>query len=264
MSIYLPKSLLQFEERRMVFSTWVDHMAFGYDIVEAVRPGLLVELGTYNGLSFFTFCQSMQENDVEGLCYAVDSWEGDDHTEDYDESIYLDVERHAREYYRGFAYLMKMQFNEALRHFESDSIDLLHIDGLHTYEAVREDFENWYPKLSPGGLMLIHDVRARLKDFGAWKFWDEISPHYPSFTFEHGYGLGVLRKPGGPDIDHPLLSLLFEFGTGDARRLRQLYVHSSSYLEAKRRLKRPHRAKKGRVVDRAGTGKSHDSARRAK
>ena len=42
-----------FDPLRRAFSTWVDHVSFGYDIVEAVKPKKVVELGTYNGLSFF-------------------------------------------------------------------------------------------------------------------------------------------------------------------------------------------------------------------
>ena len=126
MRVYLPPSLRGFKARRMVFSTWVDHLPFGYDIVEALRPKMLVELGAYNGLSFFAFCQSVLEHDIECLCYAVDTWEGDAHTDRYDDSIFRDVQNHAREHYRGFAYLMRMLFNDALQHFEAGSIDRHH------------------------------------------------------------------------------------------------------------------------------------------
>jgi len=88
MNIYFPPSLRGYKPKRMVFSTWVDHLPFAHDIVEALRPRLLVELGTYNGLSFFGFCQSVQEHDIECLCYAVDTWEGDKHTDHYDDSIF--------------------------------------------------------------------------------------------------------------------------------------------------------------------------------
>ena len=247
MPIYMPPSLRRFDAKRMVFSTWVDHMPFGYDIIAAQRPRLLVELGTFSGLSFFTFCQSMKEHDIEGVCYAVDSWQGDVHTEPYDESVFDDVQKHARQHYRGFTYLMKMMFSEALQHFDDNSIDLIHIDGLHTYEAVSADFEQWYPKVAPGGLMLLHDVRARLKDFGVWKFWEETAPRYQTFTFDHGFGLGVLRKEGGGDPVHPLLQLLFDGDPGTATSLREMYVHASEFLEARRQL-----SQRRRSSDKAG------------
>ena len=135
--IYLPDSLRHFYPRHKTFSTWVDHIQFGYDLVAALRPRLLVELGTQAGMSYFTFCQSVEEHDLDTLCYAVDTWEGEQHTGAYDESVWESVAAVNRTTYPGFSYLMRMYFHEALPHFADESIDLLHIDGLHTYDAVK-------------------------------------------------------------------------------------------------------------------------------
>lgn len=238
--VYIPPSLRNFTPLHMVFSTWVDHLPFGYDLVTALRPKMLVELGTHMGLSYFTFCQAMKEHEIDGLCYAIDTFEGDSHTDKYDESVFNMVNNHNRQHYHGFSYLMRMFFNDALQHFSDNSVDLLHIDGLHTYEAVSEDFRNWLPKVKPGGIILFHDVQARLQDFGAWKFWEETAPLHETFTFNHGFGLGVLRKPGGDRSQDPeLLKLLFDAKDDkDGAKLRAFYVHASKHLENTRKLKR--------------------------
>lgn len=229
--LYMPPSLRTFRPLYATFSTWTDHQPFGYDLVAAMRPKLLVELGTQGGLSYFTFCQAMKEHEVDGLAYAVDTWEGDDHTKSYDETTHKAVAKHNGAHYRGFSYLMRMLFSEALRHFSDDTIDLVHIDGLHTYDAVSEDFRSWYPKVRPGGIILFHDIRARLMDFGAWRFWDEIERQHETFAFNHGFGLGVLRKPGGDRSADPiLLQLLFEGARADGgEALRAFYVHASHH-----------------------------------
>jgi hypothetical protein len=236
-SIYLPPSVRKFEPKHLTFSTWADHIQFGYDLIEAVRPALLVELGTQGGLSYFTFCQSMKENDIEGLCYAVDTWEGEEHTGKYDDTTWNMVSNHNRENYAGFSYLMRMFFADAVQHFADDSIDLLHIDGLHTYDAVKDDFDTWYAKVKPGGIILFHDIKARLKDFGVWRFWDEIEAggEYETFAFKHGFGLGVLRKPGGDPQESELTELLFKSSPGEQAQLRRFYEHAAYFHHVKRR-----------------------------
>ncbi|MEM6606047.1 MAG: class I SAM-dependent methyltransferase [Pseudomonadota bacterium] len=262
MSLYFPPSLRQFEPRRMVFSTWVDHLPFAYDLVGELRPELVVELGVYNGLSFFTFCQALQEFDIDGVAYGIDCWEGDEHTQGYDDSIYQGVQKHAREHYRGSTYLLKMRFNEALVHFEDSTLDLLHIDGLHTYDAVKEDFDTWFPKVRPGGIVLFHDVMARLGDYGAWRFFEELEKvHDATFKFKHGFGLGVLRKAGGERVDSSLMRMLFEEDPESQKRLRQFYVHAAHFLEARRQAAKFRAAQAGGgTVSKGGQGKQAATA----
>lgn len=237
MQIYFPPSLRYFEPKRMVFSTWTDHMPFGYDLIEAFRPRCLVELGAYAGQSYFTFCQSVKEHELETACYAVDTWEGDKHTQKYGEDIHASAAAHNEEEYAAFSTLLRMTFEEAAARFEPESIDLIHLDGLHTYAAVSNDFEVWYPKLKPGGLFLFHDIAARMQDFGAWRVWEELTREHETFAFHHGFGLGVLRKQGGDPDESQLLRALF--GSPDEQQcVRAFYVYASRFKECERKVRR--------------------------
>ena len=242
MNMYLPPSL-GFEPRHLVFSTWNDHMPFGYDLVSAMQPKTIVELGSYGGLSFFTFCQALQEQKIDAMAYAIDTWQGDASMGDYGEEVFVSVDQHARDYYRGISYLMRMTFNEALPQFVNESIDLLHIDGLHTYEAVCEDFENWYPKVKPGGIILFHDISAKIDGFGVEKKWKQLEAKHETFAFRHGFGLGVLRKTGGPVVPKGLLSILFEGNEQSHSDVRALYSYISRSQEALRQQRKARQRK---------------------
>jgi hypothetical protein len=43
--------------------------------------------------------------------------------------------------------------------FEDGTIDAIFIDGDHRYEAVKEDYELYFPKIKSGGLIFFHDSR---------------------------------------------------------------------------------------------------------
>jgi len=172
-------------------SAWTQHLPFAFFIIAVMHPKKVVELGSYLGASFFAFCQAVKEFKLDTQCYAVDSWEGDKHAGNYTDDVYKMVVA-AHDHYKEFSYLLKMDFEEASKLTELEEIDLLHIDGLHTYEAVKNDFETWLPKMSDSGVIMFHDTTEMKDDFGVWRLWDEISVKYPSFSFMHGHGLGVL------------------------------------------------------------------------
>lgn len=73
----------------------------------------------------------------------------------------------------------------------SDKVDVLFIDGDHSYEGARADFEKYEPFVKRDGLILMHDVLPR--QFGVRKFWEEIK--YPKVKLPLDRpGLGFVRK----------------------------------------------------------------------
>jgi hypothetical protein len=191
-------------------------MPFAHWIIEKITPKVFVELGTHTGASYFAFCQSIASNKTGTKAFAVDTWQGDEHAGFYDETVFQSVAE-ANELYKSFSTLLRTTFDEASSSFDDKSIDLLHIDGLHTYSAVKHDFETWLPKLAPNAVVLFHDTNVHRDDFGVYKFWAEISAKHPSMEFFHYHGLGVLQMsdsdksfiPAGKD-DQQILRNLFE------------------------------------------------------
>jgi GT2 family glycosyltransferase len=186
-------------------SAWNQHIPFAFWLVQAHRPAIFVELGTFRGTSYFSFCQAVAALRLPTRCFAVDTWKGDSHTGFYEESVFARVNACNERKYAGFSRLVRSSFDEALPHFLDSSIDLLHIDGLHTYEACRHDFESWLPKLSRRAIVLFHDTNVRERGFGVHRLWAELTERYPHFEFLHEHGLGVLGV--GAALDAPMREL---------------------------------------------------------
>ena len=200
--------------------SWKGHIPFGMLLIELVRPKKLVELGTEKGISYCAFCQAAEFLNLSTQFYAVDSWIGDDHTGAYGEETLKDLREFHDPRYGAFSSLLQMTFDEALDHFEDGTINLLHIDGCHTYDATMHDFNTWLPKLAPGAIVLMHDVHEFKEDFGAWKVWEEVSQGRPSFKFNHSHGLGVLAVD---DAYPESLKFLFEATEQETVVIRELF-----------------------------------------
>ena len=66
------------------------------------------------------------------------------------------------------------------------------IDGDHSYEGCKADYEKYEPHVKDGGLIILHDVSCRL--FGVKDLWKEIT--YPKANMSlNSVGLGIVNKP---------------------------------------------------------------------
>ena len=198
----------ELEYARADSDAWLGHVAFGYMLVSEFRPNLLVELGTHWGNSYFSFCQAVRDQQLNTKCFAVDSWEGDPQAGFYDNAIFDTVSKQNAQY-ESFSTLKRMFFDDAVSSFDDESIDILHIDGFHSYEAVKHDFTAWIGKVRPGGIVLFHDTNEYQEGFGVNRFWDELCEQSTEYhLFRHSHGLGVWRKPGGGSLESTLLGYL--------------------------------------------------------
>jgi predicted nucleic acid-binding Zn-ribbon protein len=209
---------------------WSGHLPFAADLIDALKPSLLVELGTHFGESYFGFCQAIQAQGSDCRAFAVDSWTGDTQTGQYGPEVFEEVSAFNAAHYPSFSTLLRMSFDEASPLFGDETIDLLHLDGCHTYEAIQHDFTRWFPKVKAGGVILFHDIAVRTGDFGAWKLWEEVSSGFPSFAFQHDCGLGVLFKGDSASIKNRFLAELLTAAT-DAEGIRDYYVLCAERLQ---------------------------------
>ena len=183
--------VLMTPERTVHPPSWLAHVPFAFWLIDVLRPRVFVELGTHAGNSYAAFAQAVQHLGLDAAGYAVDTWAGDPQAGFYDESVYTDWKAYHDQRYSAFSSLVRTTFDDAVGHFSDGSIDLLNLDGFHSRDAVRHDFETWLPKVSTRGVVLLHDINVRERDFGAWEVWSGIRATYPSFEFLHGHGLGV-------------------------------------------------------------------------
>ncbi|MDF3128816.1 class I SAM-dependent methyltransferase [Kiritimatiellaeota bacterium B1221] len=184
-------------------SAWMGHIPFAHWLGLTLKPDCFVELGTHYGHSFFNLCEGIKQSGAKSKCYAIDTWTGDPQAGLYTDEVFQQVSNLQQKEYAEFSTLLKMTFDEGSKKFEPESIQLLHIDGHHSYESVSHDFHQWKPFLKPDATVLFHDTQEKKFEFGVWKFWKELCDEYEyHFEFLHSSGLGVLQL-SNPD-DHPL------------------------------------------------------------
>lgn len=202
-------------------TAWLRHGPFAMWLVKAARPEKIVELGSHYGFSYFAFCQAVKEAGLPTRCIAVDTWQGDEHSGLYGEEVFKTVQAENRQY-ADFSTLLRTTFAEALDDVDDGSVDILHVDGRHFYDDIKEDFESWIPKLAERAVILFHDTEVRERGFGVWRYWAELAEAHPVFNFLYQHGLGVLfwgddltpelaafRQASQSDVGRDALNALF-------------------------------------------------------
>lgn len=91
--------------------------------------------------------------------------------------------------------------NVLMSHLDNKPIDVLFIDGDHSYEGVKKDFELYEPLVAKGGLIIFHDIckHATAPECQVDRFWNEIKDKYEHKEIidpedDEWGGIGILIK----------------------------------------------------------------------
>lgn len=166
-------------------SAWKGHLEFAVWLVARFQPRIIVDLGVDYGHSTFAWALP-----GIGEVTGVDWFQGDTHAGSRDTLACVQATyQHLQECYglHDIVRVQKSTFSNAAARFTKE-VDILHIDGLHATDAVRNDFETWFPKLAHGGLVLFHDIASFADSVGA--YFRSLPFH--KTEFQHSAGLGIL------------------------------------------------------------------------
>lgn len=159
------------------FQDFIQHLKATQNLSEFV----IVEIGSYIGQSTTMFA------DEAKLVIAIDPF-----MNDYDDK---DVTCHAAdiptevygkfleniESYKNISHI-RMTSDDAIKVLGNLKVDLVYIDGVHTYEQVKKDIENYKPIVKPGGLLCGHDYSNEGYVAGVYKAVNEAFGK-PDLTF---------------------------------------------------------------------------------
>jgi cephalosporin hydroxylase len=169
-------------------------------VVEQKKPKVVVEIGTNTGGTLFVFTKLA---DTQATVVSIDL-PGGKGGGGYPE--------YKTNFFKSFACAgQQMHFIKSNSHLpetvaqlktilNNREIDFLFIDGDHSYEGVKRDFELYSPFVSPHGIIAFHDTKIYPDEhwIKVGRFWNEIKNKYIFQEFSDGGfdwgGIGMIIK----------------------------------------------------------------------
>lgn len=139
-------------------------------IRHAKRAQTIVEIGCFEGSTTLALAEN-----TAARVYSIDPFLSGRLGVCYGELI--------AKYMRWKRRVRNVQFLKGLSHDVAptvkDRIDFIFIDADHNYEAIKRDWDDWFPKLRPGGFIALHDCRIAENSpahLGTMKFYEQDIP----------------------------------------------------------------------------------------
>jgi predicted O-methyltransferase YrrM len=166
--------------------------------IEKLRPKVVVEIGTANGGTLFLASRLADPN---ALIISIDLPGGKfgGGYPDWKIPIYKAFARKEQvvELIRGDSHA-PATFDQVKNLLGGRKVDYLFIDGDHTYEGAKQDFERYSQLVRPGGLIGFHDIVVHKgSDCKVFELWQEVKRSYVHKEFvndwdQNCYGVGVI------------------------------------------------------------------------
>jgi len=184
-------SFVEVSKLKVVYPNQIEeelHLLF--DEVQKIKPKVILEIGVENGGTAFFWLSILKE--TNGIYIGIDV----DPTVVKRTSYLLDRFGSSFNLIIGnsVAEETKERVNKIL---DKKSVDFLFIDGDHSFNAVKFDYEAYKPLVRSGGIIAFHDILPR--EGGVGRFWltelKEKNKIEIIKSSTNKYGIGVIYKP---------------------------------------------------------------------
>ena len=198
--------LMHFKANKINFLSGLgDSSYLLYGLVRSMKPEVCVEIGSARGRSTCFIGMALKENG-RGKLFAIDphqltNW-NDYKSVDTFEIIMNNL---AALHITNQVEIVRMTSEEAARGW-SRQIDMIFIDGDHTYDGIKRDWELFVPHLTTFGVVIFHDTiwdlrpdpRWSRSDMGVPRFVDELRQQgYPVLTIDKDRGVSLIQPAQG-------------------------------------------------------------------
>lgn len=168
-----------------------------YGLTRIHKPEVVVCIGSYRGFAPICLALGLVDNQ-KGICYFIDPGKVDEYW--HDPKNVAQIER-TFALHDCWQHLCKSSQQVVAEGCLRDSIDILLIDGDHSYEGVKFDFDHFGHQVRTGGLILFHDSINEGKGFTEWEVKRFLESEvyskpsqYETFTFPFSAGLTLVKK----------------------------------------------------------------------
>ncbi len=121
----------------------------------SLKSGIFVEIGSYLGASSSFIALAISEKRENATLYCIDTWQNDAMSAGKKDT-YEAFQQNTLRFERFITPLCGNSVDVA-KVFDK-KIDFLFIDGDHSYEGVKADWNSWSPKLNKGAIVVFHDT----------------------------------------------------------------------------------------------------------
>src|SRR5215472_4746291 len=126
-----------------------------YGIVRSMKPSVCLEIGSARGRSTCYIAMALKENG-RGTLYAVDPHTETEWNDHSSRDTYKILQQNLETLGLSTQVQVLRAFSEEIAGSWDFPIDLLFIDGDHSYEGVKRDWELFAHHLSPFGVAIFH------------------------------------------------------------------------------------------------------------
>jgi predicted O-methyltransferase YrrM len=172
-----------------------------YGLARSLKPRVCVEIGSARGKSACYIGMALRDNGL-GKLYAIDPHTRTDWNDSNSVDTYEIFNKNLKYVgVNGYVEVIRKGSDEAARGWDRP-IDLLFIDGDHSYEGVRRDWEAYSRFLTDFGVTVFHDTTWDIgpdpgwdrADMGVPRLVDELRREgYPAITINQDYGITLVQ-----------------------------------------------------------------------